>query len=1239
MRYSPAVSVFAYSIFAVFLFVMPQVLAVRTFAAEEIPPQILIQGEFRDGIDVFAPQAAVSLDVNIVDFPAGTVLPQGTKPAILKVVVQQSAKQNSSKPESEPEKSSNFSLPVNIPSITAGRKTANPVSPSFFEYEISVVLSEKMPLVPIAFHLPETEGVYDVILTLHHKTENHTLTNSFRQLHRPLKRSDNGILAQSTFQCVVFDSRKSGSTPKKIQELAAADLTDTFMVDTIAGKDGLPPSRRWALVPTLPKVGNLSGILTPEMLRRSGTSNEKQPAKELDLPLGELSRSVSHFLEQYAEKPDSHYFSGGGHTGEITVVFSDADGKPSSKSMTLTKIGPVDSDGTEAWKAFPLHIKETDVPHLLEIEYPAQTPSSLGVCVFELPNAADGITVPPVLLNYNFCLNDEVIPRFKISADNPVLSHKVIFYPKTKHPVLLLSNRSKKDLACFGRISVSRITEEPDTTLSNHQSRVIPLPGASLPESQDNKSDGDKFERKVPRRLFAAYLHQLDLSKFFMRNVPAVHSNYPNETFFPADWNAFYNGTLQLTDLLKRNGYNGIMFNACSRHAVLYRSVILHYGSKEHVGGAQTSTKDALKLAAQMFERERITFIPSVDFNMLLPSIENKIHYEPELAKQLLAPDSTAAKTKVGMNGERYNLLHPLVQEAMLNVLSELATRCAEYKSFAGVAVILSPDGYAALSNPKDGLDTETLRRFQEDSGITLPKELLSSVDVPAAVQYYFQATPQVHESWQRWRCKQVADFYSRAADVLVAVRPDARLYFANGTILDRHENGILLERQEIGQYCLPSLFVGNPLPQIFQLLGFDLVRNALPPTVSMMQPERVASSDISDNAFMYQLFDSPDFTKFRKQNTAQQSDFESPVLFFHETENDRNVVLSAEQARKRFVRHLAQSDIPMLFSGGSSIVPLSDSTTAEFAEAFQQLPMIPFLTFSKPDAPEETIQPIVIRYANAPDGYYVYLLNNAPFPVKANLLLRCSEPAFQELSGKRSLPAMEASGGKYLWKVELSPYDFAAVRFNGNDAAIENAAAECPEDICGPNGTLRRTINLLGECIKKAQQGRVWNKLENPNCEPLDNNSNAIVGWELSAPGSAALLLDTVNKVSGLSSIQFSKGDAAEPAALYSNVFPAPQTGRLFVSLNLGMAGTAAPLQVVLSGKSSGKQFVQTFPLNTAALFPKSEAGRVQWQPLTIPFYRLPMNGIEDLRVGFVLAQSGTIWIDNVVLYDLSFS
>src|SRR5262249_37062447 len=122
-------------------------------------------------------------------------------------------------------------------------------------------------------------------------------------------------------------------------------------------------------------------------------------------------------------------------------------------------------------------------------------------------------------------------------------------------------------------------------------------------------------------------------------------------------------------------------------------------------------------------------------------------------------------RTWLEANGNRhgrapyYNLLDPRVQEAMLEIVRETIDRYGQHRSFAGVAIQLSGDGYAELPPLDWGFDDATAARFQRDTGI----QLADNSPERFATRHTL-LTGQHADAWRSWRTAQVSAFYGRLA-------------------------------------------------------------------------------------------------------------------------------------------------------------------------------------------------------------------------------------------------------------------------------------------------------------------------------------------------------------------------------------------------------------------------------------------------------------------------------------------
>ena len=86
---------------------------------------------------------------------------------------------------------------------------------------------------------------------------------------------------------------------------------------------------------------------------------------------------------------------------------------------------------SDAWQAHPLSIDAPGQPHILEVEYPSDIQQTLGISLLE-PNALGRVAPLGV---------DTAVAVDATSARAPpqTRSHRLVFWPKTKTPIVLLT--------------------------------------------------------------------------------------------------------------------------------------------------------------------------------------------------------------------------------------------------------------------------------------------------------------------------------------------------------------------------------------------------------------------------------------------------------------------------------------------------------------------------------------------------------------------------------------------------------------------------------------------------------------------------------------------------------------------------------------------------------------------------------------------------------------------------------
>src|SRR5204863_5269213 len=98
------------------------------------------------------------------------------------------------------------------------------------------------------------------------------------------------------------------------------------------------------------------------------------------------------------------------------------------------------------WQAYSLPLQAVGVPHMLEIDYPADSEQHFGLSIVE-PNAAGVVSG----INRDAGVFVEGLGRSEAKQKQ---FHRVVFWPRTQSPLLVVTNLHPTAAAHFGQIRV-----------------------------------------------------------------------------------------------------------------------------------------------------------------------------------------------------------------------------------------------------------------------------------------------------------------------------------------------------------------------------------------------------------------------------------------------------------------------------------------------------------------------------------------------------------------------------------------------------------------------------------------------------------------------------------------------------------------------------------------------------------------------------------------------------------------
>lgn len=881
----------------------------------------------------------------------------------------------------------------------------------------------------------------------------------------------------------------------------------------------------------------------------------------------------------------------------------------------LAQLAPSKPDDP-SWEAYTLPVARPGEPHVLEVEYPSDMPQTLGISIIE-PNEAGAVV--PIGLDSGV---DQPEPLTGLPGAPRWLRHRLVFWPRTRTPIVLMTNRRKDRPAVYGRIRV--------------RSGWGRLPRAFGPE-------------QVPERLLAAYFDR----PLFTENFSASESLCSLSDLTVDDWITFYEGATRLIEYLHHVGYNGTMLSVLADGSSLYPSEILQPTPRYDTGvffaaGQDPVRKDVLEMLLRLFDREGLQLVPAVEFAAPLPALEAVIRQGGPQAEglQWIGPEGLPwTQVYVPHRGRApyYNVLDPRVQEAMLGVIREIVARYGQHPSLAGMALQLSAYGYAQLPGPQWGLDDATIARFERQTGVRLP-----TVAGPERYRRRLEAlapagpdgTRQWRREWLQWRAAQMSQFYRQVYEELSAARPGARLYLAAGD---------LFAGPPWDQELRPNLPCRATLAEMMLRAGIDPRAFGEDRGIVLLQSTRVGPTALlARQAVSLELAQLPDAERYCQMLWPSGALLFHPPLELRVASFDQKcpfrpcytwlaaqVVPSDVENRRRFVHALAALDPQAIFDGGWTLPLGQEESLRPVVAVYRNLPAVRFER--APPAPDSEGQPAVVRFASRGDRTYAYVVNDAPFATAVRIRVSLPDGARLEplVPGRSVTPLRRDSQGTY-WDVELEPFDVVGAWFSAPNVRLGSVQVGVAPEI---RAALEKRLSDLVDRVAALGRPPLLEALSNPGFDASPGQAGGIPGWiSFGGPGITAAL-DAATRHNGTHALRLTSQGATGGVA--SLPFPAPATGRLSLSVWLRVADARRqpPLRLTVAGKVGGRDFFRSAWVGQSPELPNVPAIPADWTQFYVHVFDLPLENTGYIHLRFELTGSGEVWIDDVQLCELFFT
>jgi hypothetical protein len=876
----------------------------------------------------------------------------------------------------------------------------------------------------------------------------------------------------------------------------------------------------------------------------------------------------------------------------------------------IVRLNPNAESPDVSWEAYTLPINQPGKPYILEVEYPSDMPQTLGISILE-PNAAGALM--PITVDSGVDVTADVA----VNRAPSWLRHRLVFWPRTTQPMVLMANRRDRLPAFYGKIRVLGGWEH--------------LPPAALAES------------RAGQRLLAAYFDR----PLFPENFGASETLDNWSGLSLDDWTTFYEGGTRLVEYLRHVGYNGLMISVMADGSTIYPTALVAPTPRYDKGslfatGQDPARKDVLEMLLRLFDREQMQLIPALDFSAPLPELEAIARRGGPEADALawIGPDGESLldvdRPRRGL-ASYYNVLNPRVQAAMRAIVRELAQRYSQHPSFRGLALQLSSRGFAQLPGPEWGLNDEIIARFQQDTGIKVPGE--------GANRFAQRAdflTGRQRAAWLQWRAESLNRFHQQLQNDISALRADGRLYLAGANMFAGGQWDYLLR---------PSLVRKMNLAEAMLLCGLDMQHYQGPQGPILLHPDQIVPlSAPAAWAVNWELSEMSDADRLMQNMAAPGS------LFYHPPQEVRiesfdakspfkptytmlasQPVPSDRQNRQRFIHDLGSFDSQVMVDGGWLLSLGQEDSLRSLVAAYRRLPAVRFQRIAESRGAGGS-QPVTFRSAVSGGRTYVYAVNDSPFAVSAKLRVDAPESCtLEELTGLRKIAPLRRQTDSASWTVDLEPYDLVAVQLSEAGAQLSQAQVVLPSSV---DADLQQRIRQLGGRTAALRAPPPLKALANPGFERPAAGEDQLPDWIATKRAGVTMVADKTQFHGGSQSARIASNGPA--ASLMSRPFPAPATGRLSMEVWLRIADAARqpPLRLAMEGKLNGQPYYRCAEVG-ASLVEGQEAVPInaKWTPYVFTVDDLPLEGLSSIRVRFDLMGAGEAWIDDVQLFDLTFS
>ena len=875
------------------------------------------------------------------------------------------------------------------------------------------------------------------------------------------------------------------------------------------------------------------------------------------------------------------------------------------------------------WVAYPLPLKQAGQLHLIEVEYAGRWHQSLGVSLIE-PDATGHISP----LGPDTGVVVKAGPGESLADRTEAQWQRMWVWPRTSVPWVVVHNLDAKQSARFGAIRVSAGTWQ-----------------TSPDELPTTSSSQDPPDRKPSKRRFATLIDSPLLPESFSAAEP--FDPIADRTL--DDWTTFHQAAQRLIESLRLGGQRSAVVSVLNEGSTIYPSRLLDPTPKFDSGayfssGQDPLRKDVLEMMFRMFDREALTLIPQLEFASPLPAVEQAlresqrdgprptsirlVHYEEVLS---------ASSDRHPRHEPDYNPLSPEVQQAMLDVVEELVARYGHHASFGGISIRMGSNTYTHFRDDHWGYDLPTVHRYLVESGM-----VNAETEQDVVLRAYYRVVETRPSEFLIWRASHLAEFYGRMGEVVRRNSNQAQVYLSMANLF-RSKNAVRALYPDVQ---------ARPAAMDATLLGLGLLPKQLHEhePLTVLEPLRMAPAESlaahrvehhlelsgaldasfqstePGGSFMLEVLTPVILQGFRERSPFGDRN-EDVMLFPRLRDADMRI-------REAFVRRIADRDERFFIAGSMLASPNDSAELKSLIAEFQQLPDQPFEDIPV-TMPSGQRAPIVLRRCQLDGQTYLYAVNTTPWKVSVEIAVDDRKPVYADSLTDREVRLIPPGRTPTMLRLSLDGFDLIGAVIESDTVRLGEIQVRYVDPVTIAKRLDEQLRLYQSELNLAVNRPLPWSRVVNYSFED-PSQPQAISGWNATQAAGTSVFVDPTNAHDGKYALRVAS-DGKNNAWVRSAPIEVPQTGRLSISVQLRLDGpTQPPLRLALEGRHFGEEYYRFAEVGALAPQDSSRQLTGEWKSFGVHFDDLPPEGLTDLRIGFDLMGAGSVWIDNVQVYDL---